>query len=291
MQHINAELRLVLTHHSTAIEGNTLTLRETMLVIEHGATIGGRTLREHWEAANHANAVQLLFDLVHRRTPITLAVVHELHQLMMDRLIDNPGQFRRGAVTIRGSTLQPPSAAQVLTLMQEWVAWLDGDGMTYPTVLRATIAHHGFLAVHPYLDGNGRTARMLLNLMLMQDGYPPALLLKEWRSGYLAALSQADAGRYNPLANLIGRAAEQGLDLYLAAAQMTSADPLDELQPLSVLARTFGYDPTYLSLLARKGRLEATKRHGRWYSTPTAIERYQDEVATGRYPRGRPLHS
>jgi Fic family protein len=288
VRYINEQLRVLLTYHSNAIEGNTLSLRETQLVIEHGMTVGGHSLREHLEATNHAQAFAYLTELVERQTPLSINVILTLNGLVVDKLIDTPGQFRRGPVTIRGARVQTPPATRVASLMREWVAWVSGEGQTYPTILRAAIAHQGFEAVHPFRDGNGRTGRLLLNLMLMQDGYVPALLLQEWRLAYLEALAVADSGRYGPLANMIGRAVEQGLDLYLEACDRAPEPEGAEEQPLAELAREFGYTTDYLALLIRKGRLAATKRGPRWYSTRAAIERYRGEVATGAVPTGRP---
>jgi Fic family protein len=181
--YINDQLRVLLTYHSNAIEGNTLSLRETQLVIEYEMTVGGHSLREHLEATNHVQAFADLTDLIAQPTTISREVILRLNGLVVDKLIDAPGQFRSGSVTIRGVRMQPPHAAQVPKLMREWLAWITHQGQAYPTVLRAAIAHHGFEAVHPFQGGNGRTGRLLMNLILMQDGYPPALLLQEWRMG------------------------------------------------------------------------------------------------------------
>ena len=286
--YINDQLRVLLAYHSNAIEGNTLSLRETQLVIEHGITVGGHSLREHLEATNHAQAFAYLTELISRREPITRDVILTLNRLIVDKLIDTAGQFRTGPVSIRGARIQPPPAAQVPKLMREWVAWVDGEGQSYPTVLRAAIAHQGFEAVHPFMDGNGRTGRLLMNLILMLDGYPPALLLQEWRLAYLEALAVADSGRYGSLANLIGRAVEQGLDLYLEACERAPVPEEADERPLSDLAREFGYTTDYLRLLIGKGRIAATKRGLRWYSTRAAIERYRREVEQGAVPTGRP---
>jgi len=282
---LHEDLQVRLAFHSNAIEGNTLSLRETQLVIEQGITIGGHSLKEHLEATNHAAAYDTVATLGDSATPITIATILELHRLVTDRILDEPGQFRRGTVTIRGSQLTPPPAREVPALMATWLAWRDGEGLAYESVTRAAIAHHGFLAVHPFLDGNGRTARLLLNLLLMRDGYPPALLLHEWRLGYLKALSQADHGRYGPLLNLLGRAVESGLDLYLDAC---AAAPDDVWLPLSDLARGSSHSAEYLALLIRKGRLAGTKRGGRWHSTRAALARYDAEVVSGAILRGRP---
>lgn len=282
---LHEDLQVRLTFHSNAIEGNTLSLRETQLVIEQGITIGGHSLKEHLEATNHATAYAAMTALADVATPLSITAILDLHRLVTDHILDEPGQFRRGAVSIRGAQLTPPPAREVPALMETWLAWLDGEGRQYEPVTRATIAHHGFLAVHPFLDGNGRTARLLLNLMLLRAGYPPALLLQEWRLGYLEALAQADRGRYNPLLNLLGRAVESGLDLYLDAC---AATPEAAWLPLAELATGTAYSAEYLALLIRKGRLAGTKRSGRWHSTRAALARYEAEVAAGSMPRGRP---
>lgn len=169
--------------------------------------------------------------------------------------------------------------------MREWVAWIGGEGKQYAPVLRAAIAHHGFEAVHPFTDGNGRVGRLLLNLMLMREGYPPALLLRDWRVRYIQALDRANTGNYTPLANLIGQAVEEGLDLYLQAC---AALPEENYQPLAALAKETGYSVDYLGWLVRQGRLAAMKRGRRWYSTLDAIRQYKEEVEAGSMPRGRP---
>lgn len=282
---LHEDLQIRLTFHSNAIEGNTLSLRETQLVIEQGITIGGHSLKEHLEATNHAAAYAMMIALAGDAAPLTVPTILDLHRLVTDRILDEPGQLRRGAVSIRGSLLVPPPAREVPGLLEQWVAWLTGEGLQYEPVTRAAIAHHGFLAVHPFIDGNGRTARLLLNLLLLRSGYPPALLLQEWRLGYLEGLAQADRGRYGPLLNLLGRAVEGGLDLYLEAC---AAVPDDEWLPLSELAQGTRHSAAYLALLVRKGRLAASKRGGRWHSTRAALARYEAEVAAGSIPRGRP---
>jgi hypothetical protein len=181
--------------------------------------------------------------------------------------------------------LTPPPARQVEGLMAEWATWITGAGLAYDPLLRAVIAHHGFLAVHPFVDGNGRTARLPLNLMLMRAHYPPALLLRDWRIGYLQALANADSGMYTSLANLIGRAVEAGLDRYLEAC---AAVPEEEYLPLAELAEICGYARTHLGWLVRQGRLAAVKHGGRWYATLGAVDRYRADVEAGRFPAGRP---
>lgn len=285
LRRLQESLRLLLTYHSNAIEGNTLTLRETQLVIEEGLTVGGHPLREHLEATNHAEAYDYLVTLADAGGSLSMETVLALHQLVMGGIDESAGHFRTGPVYIRGARITPPPARQVEHLMREWLAWIEGPGADYPTVVRASIAHHDFEAIHPFYDGNGRTGRLLLNGMLMRDGYPPALLLRDWRVNYLRALDAAGTGNFNPLANLVGRAVEGGLDLYLEAC---AQEPEGEYVPLAKLAGPEGFSVDYLGWLVRQGRIEAVKRGGRWYSTPEAVARYKEEVAQRVAPRGRP---
>ena len=285
---LNDDLRIFLTYHSNAIEGNTLSLRETQMVIEYGVTIDGHPLREYLEATNHAEAYSYMTSLVEKQTSITHETILTLHNLVMDKILKTKGQFRTVPVYIRGANMTPPPASQVESLMHEWIAWINGPGIDYEPVIRAAIAHHGFEAVHPFADGNGRVGRLLLNLMLMREGYPPALLLRDWRTRYIQALDTANTGNYSPLANIIGQAVEAGLDLYLEACGGAVAQSDDLYQPLAALAQPSGYSVDYLGWLVRQGRIEAVKRRGRWYSTLEAIQRYKAEVEAGIAPPGRP---
>jgi Fic family protein len=217
--------------------------------------------------------------------PITVDTILHLHRLVMQQILPQAGQWRTVPVTIRGVALVPPAAARVPALMQEWIAWVNDAGQQYDPVVRAAIAHHGFEAVHPFEDGNGRVGRLLLNLLLMRDGYVPALLLRDWRVSYMQGLAAADRGQYTPLANLVGRAVEQSLDRYLAVC---TAAPEGDYLVLADLANRTGYAAQHLGWLIRQGRLAAEKRGGRWYSTVDAVNQYTDDVAQGRFPAGRP---
>src|SRR6266545_2450933 len=254
------DLRVRLTYHSNAIEGNTLDLSETQLVIAHGMTIGGHTVREHLEALHHAEAYTLLLDLARADAPIDEAAIGKLHALVMRDLIDTPGQYRTGAVFISGSEYRPPHHREVPQLMRDLVYWMMTEGPAHAPIVRAALTHEMFLAIHPYMDGNGRTARLLLNLQLMQDGYPVALLLASWRPRYIRALEQAHHGQYNPLVNLIGRAVEAGLDMFLEAC---AAMPEELQRPLREVAQECAIDADYLGWLLREGRIAGQKRRGR----------------------------
>jgi Fic family protein len=254
-------------------------------------TIGGHSIREHLEATNHAGAYDLLRQLTDRDAPIVIETILELHTLVLHDLNPTAGQFRQVPVYIRGSDLVTPHQSEVPGLMRQWVAWVnnaDRESARYNPVVRAAIAHHGFVMVHPFEDGNGRVSRLLLSLQLLRDGYAPAFLLRDWKGRYLAALGAADKGEHTPIINLIGQAVEGGLDFYLDAC---NARPDERYQQLAVLARATGHDPNYLGLLARQGKLEAVKRGGRWCSTLAAIQTYQDQAQEGMRLRGRPPKS
>jgi Fic family protein len=283
VRRLNADLRVFLTYHSNAIEGNSLTLQETQMVIDYGITIHGHPLREYLEATNHAEAYRYVTNLVEKPGRITRDTILTLHGLVMDKILESKGRFRTVPVYIRGSNMTPPPPHLVEGLMREWLTWIYREGLEYDPVTRAAIAHHGFEAVHGFEDGNGRVGRLLLNLMLMQEGYPPALLLNDWRTRYIHGLMTANTGSYGPLLNLIGQSVEGGFDLYLEACVAVPG-----YQLLRELVEDAGYPLEYLSWLARQGRIEAVKRGGRWYSTPQAIEQYKAEAEKGKQKRGRP---
>ena len=278
---LQQDLRLLATYHSNAIEGNTLSLHETQMVLEYGITVDGHPLREYLEATNHAEAFDTLPALVLR--PITVETVQHLHALVMDKIDPQAGELRKVQVYIRGAPFTPPPAREVPLYLTQWVDWLTSDAaLRYDPITRAAIAHHDFEALHPFTDGNGRVGRLLLNLMLMQDGYPSALILREWRSRYIQALQQAHIGDYTPLVNIIGLAVEQALDLYLEACVESTA----HLLPLHELAPLFSTTVDYLGQLARTGKFEAKKRGQYWYASKEAVQQYFQEANT--QSRGRP---
>ena len=136
-------------------------------------------------------------------------------------------------------------------------------------VIVASYLHHSFVAIHPFTDGNGRVARLLTNLFLMKNGYPPIVLKKEYRKKYYSHLAKADLGHLGPLANFIAKAVDESLSIYLAMF-----GGKDELLPLRVLAKDSPYSQEYLSLRARQGILDAVKMGSVWHSTPRVLDEY-----------------
>lgn len=282
VRRLQEQLAIEWTYNSNAIEGSTLTLRETQLILEHGVTIGGKSLREHFEVVNHAQAIALVESLAGQHEPITPAVVRQLHALVLANIDDaNAGQYRQLPVRIVGAAHEPPPAWDVPARLTDWADWLAAQEQAgVEPVELAAVAHHRLVSIHPFLDGNGRTARLILNLILLRAGYPPAVIARANRAQYYRALAAADRGHDDALANLAGRATERSLTLYLEAVTPLTAPPPHEerLQPLREAAEGTPYSQEYLSLLARSGRLEAIKRGRNWYTTAAAIGRYRDSL-------------
>jgi Fic family protein len=208
------------TYHSNAIEGNTLTLAETRLVLLDGLTVGGKSLREHLEAINHKHAIDFVEALAKKKEPITEHNIRQIHALILRTIDDeNAGRYRSVRVRIAGTTYMPPEAVFVPSLMQEMVAWLNSpEAYELHLIERAAIVHFRLAHIHPFVDGNGRTARLLMNLVLMREGYPPAVIRLERRPHYYKALKLADGGEMTPFITLVAEEAERSLDIWLEMA-------------------------------------------------------------------------
>jgi Fic family protein len=169
-------LELEYTYHSNKIEGNTLTLAETELVVSQGLTISGKSMREHLEAINHTEAIAYMRDLVKEKKPVTERLIQSLHAIVL-RGIDreNAGIYRKVQVRIGGSSHTPPDAWLVPVQMEELIRWYNLNKQLHPVVLAAEM-HQRLVSIHPFIDGNGRTSRLLMNLILLQNGYPLAII-------------------------------------------------------------------------------------------------------------------
>lgn len=186
--------KIELTYTSNAIEGNTLSRAETALVVEKGLAVEGKTLVEHQEAVNHADAFDFVMQIVDTKiTNITENNILDLHQHILKRIDDsNAGRLRTVPVRIAGSAVIMPNSLKVPELMNEFVAWLKQNNI-HP-VTKAIDAHLKLVSIHPFTDGNGRTARLLMNLLLMQEGYPPAIILTEDRKKYIESIEKVQLG-------------------------------------------------------------------------------------------------
>jgi len=274
---LREQLDLEWIYNSNAIEGSTLTLQETRLILEAGITIGGKSLREHFEVINHREAIEYVVALVNQDEQITPHHVRQIHQLVLAKIDDdNAGQYRRTPVRIAGAAHVPPDSWEVPRLMAEWGDWLSASPENDHPVVTAALAHHHLAAIHPFVDGNGRTARLVMNLVLMKDGYPPTVIEKIVRRSYYRTLARADEGEPQPLVNFVGRAVERSLMLYLEAITPQTSPPAKDETWILLREAVIDtpYSQEYLSLLARKGRLEARKQGRNWYTTRKAVRAY-----------------
>ena len=281
IRRLNDELTIEWIYNSNAIEGSTLTLQETRLILEQRITIGGKSLREHFEVVNHQQAIHFVESLVQEDVLLSPFHVRQIHGLVLSRIDDgNAGQYRNIPVRIAGSSHEPPPAWDIPALMDDWANWLATETNQLGAVSLAAMAHHKLVEIHPFIDGNGRTARLVMNVILMRAGYPPAIIATINRQQYYRVLSQADRNDPVPLVNFVGRAVEQSLTLYVQACtpQLEPPKPEDEWIPLRDAAKLVPYSQEYLSLLARTGKLEAIKKGRVWHTSRQALQTYQNSL-------------
>lgn len=185
LERLREEFLIEYTYHSNAIEGNTLTLQETALVLE-GVTIDKKPLKDHLEAVGHRDAFLYVQDLVKNKVPFSEHIIKQIHTLvLMDRPEDR-GIYRRIPVRIMGAYHTPPDPVLVPEQMEQLIVEFRGNRKLHP-VERAALFHLKFEGIHPFVDGNGRTGRLILNLMLMQAGYPPVNVKYSDRKRYYEA--------------------------------------------------------------------------------------------------------
>jgi Fic family protein len=220
LAHMREKFEVDMTYNSNAIEGNRLSLRETWLVLTKGITVRGKSVKEHLEATNHREAIELLERLADSRKEITEADVLGLHAVILDKIDpNNAGFYRHESVFIQGSNLHLPKWGNVPELMKNVYRQLNDKSKGVKAVYSAIAVHHDMARIHPFVDGNGRLARLLMNLRLMRAGFPPTILRKEERRAYYSALEKADGGDFRALAMLIGKDIERAMDSYIEAAE------------------------------------------------------------------------
>jgi len=182
------------TFESNRIEGNTLTLRETDLVINEGLTIAGKSMREHLEALNHHEAIVYVKELAQNRTQINEREILTIHNLILRGIYpEDAGKYRKVQVMISGSQHQPPSPFRVKEEMEQFMSWFSSHKLSLHPVLLAAEVHERLVTIHPFVDGNGRTSRLMMNLILLQNGYVIANLKGDnaSRMSYYKALEDA----------------------------------------------------------------------------------------------------
>lgn len=210
-----------LTYNSNAIEGNTLNITETKVILEDGITIGkGKTLREHLEVINHKEAIDYIDDIVSKDSDISERVIKELHYIILKSIDSkNAGQYRTTNVLISGSN-RSVEHFLVSEKMKELVEWYkDNKEKLHPVELSAEF-HFRYVYIHPFSDGNGRSARLLMNLILMRNGYPISVIKNEDRDEYMKVLEIASTtGDTKDFINMVANAVDKSLDTYLYIVQ------------------------------------------------------------------------
>lgn len=213
--------KIAYTHDSNRIEGNTLTLQETQLVVNEGLTISGKSLREHLEAINHAEAVDMLYELVAQQVPMGKQVVLDLHRIVLKSIApEHAGRYRMVPVRISGSRHLPPQPYLLDKLMEDYFAWYRQAVREMHPVLLAAEMHERLVSIHPFVDGNGRTARLVMNFILLQHGYPIVSLKGDdaSRMAYYCALEAVQQDNepehfYRLVAESVKRSLEEHLSM------------------------------------------------------------------------------
>lgn len=285
-------------HHSTAIEGNTLVLKQVEQLLAEGRAVGNKELSEYLEVKGYADAAEWVYGQgiepdYEVSEPLTLTEVRQVHQLAMQPVWDvaphpsatdheGPGEFRRHDIHPFPGGMVPPSWVLVAGEMRSWISdsrALRTGTIDFPEELASI--HCRFEQIHPFLDGNGRTGRLVLNLLLVRLGYPPVIIYKQQRNRYLRALRRADSGDCGELGELLARAILDNLYRFVVPAIAGPA----RLVPLAALP-TQGVTSNALRAAAVRGALQAAKGpDGQWRSSRKWVDEY---VANREKRRGRP---
>src|SRR2546422_7584299 len=270
-------------HNSTAIEGNTMTRAQVAELVErHQASA---TLVESLEVEGYARAADWVYRHANDFDGVPVNVVSEIHKITValawnvepPATRDQPGDWRKGPVRVRAVQTAVPAA--IPAELAEWGASTRSRPDNTHPIIHAAIHHAWFERIHPFVDGNGRVGRLLLNFMLAQNGYPPAVILATERRRYLQALGTADAKNPHPLAEVIARAVSGTLNRFLIPKLAGEA----KLVPLSALAAQSRYSPVYLRRRVLEGKLKAIRDGHLWLSSRSWLADYLKQ----RDPRGR----
>ena len=287
-------------HHSTALEGNTLVLRQVETLLAEGRAVGNKELREYLEVMGYATAAQWVYGQAlnvgswSAEPPLTLTEVRHVHELAMGPVWgvaphpnalprERPGSFREHDIQPFPGGMVPPPWVDVHAALTDWTSSLAAVGSSAQPIEALAAAHGAFERIHPFLDGNGRTGRLLLNLLLVRSGHPPAVIYTRDRSRYLRALARADEGDPGPLGELIARAVTDNLYRFV----LPRVSGPQRLLPLVSLANP---DHTVLSLRVaiERGRLKGQKGpDGQWRTSRAWLAEYS-ESKYQRRSQGRP---
>ncbi|MBF9018945.1 MULTISPECIES: Fic family protein [unclassified Oceanispirochaeta] len=275
---LHEQFALEWTYNSNAIEGNTLSLQETEIVLNSGITIGGKTVNEHLEAINHKEGIFLIEKIIKNHQELSEFTIKEIHRVILKGIDDlEAGCYRRTNVRIVGARMIPPQTVKLNKLMAELLTWYYENLTVLPIPELAAQFHYRFVCIHPFIDGNGRVARLLMNLILMRNGFPPTVILKVDRKKYYRVLNEGNLGNLNPFIDFVGRAIERSLIIYLNSIIPNTSEKQGFIN-LREASKYCDYSQEYLSFLARKGKLSAIKMNKEWVTTREAIEEYVKEL-------------
>lgn len=263
--------RVELTYTSNAIEGNTLTRAETALIVEKGLTVQGKSLTEHLEATNHVEALDYVKTLVgKKRQDITEQDILDIHKLILSKIeASSAGRYRTQHARLTETDVILPNPVKVPELMEEFMRWLVGDNPDHIVKIGAD-THYKLVSIHPFSDGNGRTSRLLMNLLFMQEGYPPAIIRKEDRLAYINSLEKAQkGGGMDNFYNLIYEAVDRSLDIYLEAIQperesLTEPAISQRFYTVEEVAQILRVDPESVRRYVRSQKLNSIKLGGKY---------------------------
>lgn len=280
VQNLEEWFLIELTYTSNALEGNTLSRKETAAVVEKGLTIGGKSLVEHLEATNHAKALTDIMALASSKTSdLSENDILTIHNSILRGINDeNAGHYRSIAVRISGSPVILPNPKRVPDHMHSFINDITAKNDLHPVALAAK-AHYELVTIHPFVDGNGRTARLLMNLILMQHGYPPALIRTRDRMKYISGLEKAQLGGSDlDYQKVIYDAANRSLDIYLNAVtgkEKHSKKVDSYLLRIGQLAKQTGESNATIRYWTKEGLLEITDTTASGYQLydPSMIER------------------
>jgi Fic family protein len=249
---IMQKFRLDWNYNSNAIEGNQLTFGETKTFLLHGITADGKPLKDHLDIKGHNNALLLLEEILNEERPITESFIRELHQMILQEDYYNDAITTTGEKTKRlikvGEYKQAPNHVKTKTgeifrfaspeetpaEMDKLIQWLrsemeKGDDEALHPVAIASLFHYKFIRVHPFDDGNGRLARILMNMLLMRAGYPPSVIKADKKDTYYTALRKADGGVWDAFVEYVGTVLLDSMELYLRGAKGESIEDLDDV--------------------------------------------------------------
>jgi Fic family protein len=288
-------------HHSTALEGNTLVLREVATLLEQGRAIGAKPLKEYMEVQGYAEAARWVYGQAldpddWSEGLISLNEIRRIHHTAMAPVwgvaphphaneAEGPGNFRQHEIAEFEGGMTPSPWPEVPALLADWVSDVAalgervtaGEQLDAPLPEKLARLHHRFECIHPFIDGNGRAGRLALNLVLVRLGYPPVVIFKQQRTAYLRALQRADDGDCGALGEIVARAMLDNLNRFIVP---NVAGPA-RLVPLTALADD-SFSVHALRQAAQRGRLDAIQGpDGIWRSSRHAVDQY----ATNRHQR------